>query len=125
MADKSNSLSTALARCRTSFLAVIIFSFGINLLMLAIPIYMLQLINNVIPNRSTDTLLLLTGIVLSGLLVLSTLETIRDRILVRIGYWLDEQIGGDVLGATSCARCGADEVLQFKDCAILRPCAAF
>ncbi|MGI9488777.1 MAG: type I secretion system permease/ATPase [Geminicoccaceae bacterium] len=99
MAEKSNSLSVALARCRTSFLAIVAFSFGINLLMLTIPIYMLQLINTVIPNRSTDTLLLLTGVVLAGLLVLSTLETIRDSILVRIGYWLDEQIGGDVLGA--------------------------
>ena len=100
MANKPTSLSKALAKCRASFLAIIVFSFGINLLMLTIPIYMLQLINNVIPNGSTDTLLLLTGIVVTGLVVLSLLEAIRDRILVHIGFWLDKQIGGDVLGSS-------------------------
>ena len=100
MPTKPTSLSKALAKCRASFLAIIVFSFGINLLMLTIPIYMLQLINNVIPNGSTDTLLLLTGIVVTGLVVLSLLEAIRDRILVHIGFWLDKQIGGDVLGSS-------------------------
>lgn len=123
MADKPTSLSQAVARCRSSFLAIVFFSFGINLLMLTIPIYMLQLINNVIPNRSMDTLLLLTGIVVTGLVVLAALEAIRDRILVQVGFWLDQQIGGDVLGASimrSLGRGRRPSVQGLRDLATLR-----
>ena len=123
MADNPTSLSKALARCRVSFLAVATFSFGINMLMLTIPIYMLQLIQNVIPNRSTDTLLLLTGIVVGGLFVLSMLEAIRDRILVYIGYWLDQQIAGDVLGSSilrSNRRGRSPSIRGLRDLATLR-----
>lgn len=123
MADKPTSLSRAVARCRSSFLAIVFFSFGINLLMLTIPIYMLQLINIVIPNRSMDTLLLLTGIVVTGLVVLAALEAIRDRILVQVGFWLDQQIGGDVLGASimrSLGRGRRPSVQGLRDLATLR-----
>lgn len=123
MAEQSTSLSRALARCRISFLAVVIFSFGINLLTLIIPIYMLQLINNVIPNGSTNTLLLLTGIAVTGLIVLSALDGIRSRIMVQIGYWLDQQIGGDVLGSSilrSLRRGRAPSVQGLRDLATLR-----
>ncbi len=123
MAEQSTSLSKALARCRISFLAVAIFSFGINLLTLIIPIYMLQLINNVIPNGSTNTLLLLTGIAVTGLIVLSALDGIRARIMMQIGYWLDQQIGGDVLGSSiqrSLRRGRAPSVQGLRDLATLR-----
>ncbi|NJO37436.1 MAG: type I secretion system permease/ATPase [Rhizobiales bacterium] len=123
MADSVTSLSKALAKCRLSFAAVVVFSFGINLLMLTVPIYMLQLVNTVIPNRSIDTLLLLTGIVVLGLIVLSALEAIRDRILVQIGYWLDSQISGDVLGSgilRSLRRGRGPSVQGLRDLATLR-----
>ena len=100
MARELTSLELALSKCWTSLAAVVLFSFAINLLMLTVPIYMLQLINSVIPNRSVDTLILLTGLVVVGLFALSLLEGIRGRVLVQIGYWLNREIAGDVLGSS-------------------------
>jgi len=52
----------ALMACRGGFLAVALFSLCINLLMLTVPIYMLQLFDRVLGSGSTDTLLLLTAV---------------------------------------------------------------
>ena len=49
--------------CRQAFVGVGVFSAAINLLMLAVPIYMLQVYDRVLTTRNVDTLLALTVMV--------------------------------------------------------------
>ncbi len=50
----------ALAACRGGLAAVVVFSLGINVLMLTAPLYMLKIFDRVISARSTEKLLYLT-----------------------------------------------------------------
>ena len=96
--DNSHVLRDALSACRAAFMAVVVFSFCINLLMLTAPLYMFRrLFNRVIASRSTDTLLFLTLIAAAALLTLSALEVHRSFILIRISSWLDRKISVPVL----------------------------
>jgi ATP-binding cassette subfamily B protein/ATP-binding cassette subfamily C protein len=80
--------------------AVLSFSFVINVLMLATPLYMLQVYDRVLASRSTDTLLLLTLIVIAALLTLATLEAVRAALMIRLGHWLDRRLSGSLLTAS-------------------------
>ncbi len=84
-------------RSRGALAAAFFFSGGINLLMLAVPIYTLQMFTRVIPSGSMETLVYLTGIVLAALITLALLEIVRDRILLRLGLWLDHALGKALL----------------------------
>src|SRR5713101_2006064 len=59
----SRPLLAALWPCRDAFVAAAAFSFFINLLMLASPLYMMQIYNRVLPSRSESTLIVLSGLV--------------------------------------------------------------
>lgn len=91
---------TCFAVQRKSLLAVILFSLVINVLHLAVPLYLLQIFNRVLPSQSTDTLFFLTGIVLVSLITLSTLESFRRYIFVQFGTWLDKRLGKFVLSGS-------------------------
>ena len=81
-------------------LVVVGFSFFINLLLLAAPVYMLQVYDRVLTSRSVDTLLFLTLIIGTALLVLAMLEGVRSAIVSRLGIWLDKQLGHCLLSQT-------------------------
>lgn len=69
-----------------------IFSGLINLLMLAGPLYMLQVFDRVLSSRSLQTLLGLSLLLLAAYALLCFLEAIRLRLLARIGARFDEQV---------------------------------
>ncbi len=81
-----------------SFLFVGIFSFFVNILMLTVPLYMLQIFDRVLAGHSADTLIYLSLIAIGALLVLGLLDLSRSRVLVRISHWLDNQLGAQALG---------------------------
>jgi PrtD family type I secretion system ABC transporter len=85
-------LRTALRACRRSFVAAGIFSFFANLLVLAVPIYMLQVYDRVLSSRSTETLVYLTLIALGALLTLGLLDLVRGRLLTNVGAWLEQRL---------------------------------
>lgn len=89
-----------MASARRHLLAVVVFSFFVNILMLLVPMYLLQLYDRVLPSRNVDTLLFLTAIVISGLLVMTLLDAIRGLILVKFGAWFDDQVAGHLLSGT-------------------------
>ncbi|HHI4956100.1 TPA: type I secretion system permease/ATPase [Vibrio parahaemolyticus] len=68
------------------------FSLFINLLVLAIPLYMLQVYNRVISSYSTDTLLLLTIIVLAALFTMSIIDIARAQMSKSFGFWMDAKL---------------------------------
>jgi PrtD family type I secretion system ABC transporter len=93
-------LANALGTCRGAFVAVVIFTMCINLLMLSAPIYMLQVFDRVLSSRSTDTLVLLTLIVGVALATLAILEVARNQVMIRISDWLENRLGSSILAGS-------------------------
>lgn len=81
----------------------------INLLMLTVPLYMLQLYERVIPGHSMDTLLYLTVIALFALVILTALDIIRAYISISVGEYIERRLSPLALSLS------ADEVLQGKN----------
>nr|WP_245258307.1 type I secretion system permease/ATPase [Rhodopseudomonas palustris] len=77
--------TAAIASCRNAFLATGLFSAVINLLMLAGPVYMLQVYDRVIPSRSIPTLVALSIAVAACYALQGLFDFLRQRILTRIG----------------------------------------
>ena len=73
------------------------FSAFVNVLMLSVPIYMMQLYDRVLSTRSVDTLVALSVMVAAALVVLGLLDALRNRIVARVGGWLERELGGTVL----------------------------
>lgn len=92
-----SKLQEALRRCRGPLWFAGLFSFFINLLMLTVPLYMLQIFDRVLLSSSQETLLYLTLLGVVALLTMGLLEVARSRILVRIGSWLDDTLSPDAL----------------------------
>lgn len=77
-----------------------IFSMFINLLMLAGPIYMLQVYDRVLPSKSIETLIALS-VLLVGLFVISgCLDYVRVRLLSRTGSRLEARVAPAVFDAS-------------------------
>ena len=93
-------LRACLVLHKKNFMAVFGFSFLINMLMLTVPLYLLQIFNRVIPSKSIDTLIFLTGIVILAAITLTVLESSRNFIFMFIGSWLDKRVGGLVLSGS-------------------------
>src|SRR5690606_10407709 len=72
-------------------------SFVINVLMLAGPLYMLQVYDRVLTSRSLETLTVLTGLLVGLYVFLGVLDVIRTRILSRIALRLDRLLGPELL----------------------------
>ncbi len=68
---------------------IAIFSFGVNALMLVMPLYMLQIYDRVLSSSSIDTLVFLSIIAVCALLVLGALEAVRSMYGTRIANRLD------------------------------------
>ena len=97
--DFRSALSKAVASCRLNFMAVGIFSFVLNLLVLAIPIYLFQVSDRVLTSRSVDTLIMLTLVVVGALVVYGLLDMIRRFILMRVAAHVETTLGAPVLSA--------------------------
>lgn len=94
------AMAPTLRSCRSSLVAMALFSLGVNVLTLAVPIYMLQLFDRVVANRSLDTLAVLTVAVVIALVALAALEAVRSLIMIRLGSWLEQEVSGPLLAAS-------------------------
>ncbi len=90
-------LRKAIAACRSNMIAVVVFSFFLNLLVFVGPLYMLQVYDRVLASRSSLTLIVITGLAVALLAVYGALEVLRSRLLVRTGVIFDEVLSGPVL----------------------------
>lgn len=86
-----------LRQVRRTLMVAFLFSGFVNILMLATPLYILQVFETVVPTGSLETLVVLTGMVAFALLCLALIEVVRDRILLRAGLWLDHEVGRQLL----------------------------
>ncbi|MDF1646258.1 MAG: type I secretion system permease/ATPase [Legionellaceae bacterium] len=94
MTDEHNKhhLGTLLRACKQGVSYTLALSCLINILMLTIPIYMLQVFDRVIPSQSFDTLTYLTLIAIIAIMVLGMLDFARTLIMTRISTWMDNQL---------------------------------
>lgn len=97
MFQKKSTVKSAWASLRGGFAAVAIFSMVLNLLMLAGPLYMLQVYDRVLTSQNIDTLIALS-ILLGGVFVVTgLLDLIRMRILSRLAARFELKIGAPIL----------------------------
>ncbi len=97
--ESQSDLGEALRACRGAALFIAAFSFGINLLALAAPIYMMQLYDRVVSGRSFDTLVMLTLAFTLAMIALAVLDGLRGQVLARLGLWLDDRLAPRVIDA--------------------------
>ncbi|NRG16393.1 type I secretion system permease/ATPase [Rhizobiales bacterium] len=96
-----NVLTDGLANVRKNLVTIGIFSFFVNLIVLCVPIYLFQISDRVLTSRSTDTLVMLTIIVVGALMVHVLLDMVRRMILMRVAVDTETRLGPSVLSAAA------------------------
>ncbi len=104
--SEKSKVREALEAFRGAFVAAGVFSVFINLLMLTVPLYLINVFSHVFGSRSVETLTLLTIVAGGALLLQSSLEMIRGRLLVRVSTELEKKLGHQTLAATVLASAG-------------------
>jgi ATP-binding cassette subfamily C protein len=92
-------LAAALRDCRRAFASVALFSGVVNLLMLAGPLYMLQIYDRVLSSRSVPTLIALSVFLVGAYAFQGALDLIRSRVVVRVAALLDRHLALVIHGA--------------------------
>ena len=93
----SSRLDVILQHLRPVWLSVGMTSFFINLLILPVSLYSLQVLDRVMSTGSMPTLLWLTVIMLAMFAAAGLLQTLRSMVLQRAGDWLHDSIAEVVL----------------------------
>ncbi|WP_170401556.1 type I secretion system permease/ATPase [Ruegeria arenilitoris] len=99
MFQNANPVKTAWGSLRKGFVAVAVFSLFLNLLMLAGPLYMLQVYDRVLTSQNPDTLIALSLLLAGVFVVIACLDLMRMRILGRLAARFELSVGAPVLGA--------------------------
>lgn len=94
---KANFLSEAVKGSRRAFFYTFLFSAATNILMLAIPIYTLQVLDRVITSQSKDTLLMLTILALFFCVILGAFFMVRSFIMIGLGEWFEKRVSAPML----------------------------
>lgn len=94
-----SELHAFLRRFKPFFFHAGLFSFFINLALLAPSLYLLQVFDRVLTGRSLETLAMLTLITVFGLVVMLILDYLRGQLLQGAGAAIDRMLGGRVIEA--------------------------
>lgn len=99
--DFREVLTKGLESCRRNLITVAIFSFFVNVLVLAIPIYLFNISDRVLTSRSLDTLAMLSLVVVGAILAHVLMDMMRRFILMRIAVEAESKLGAPVLSAAA------------------------
>lgn len=88
-----------LRHCRHHFIYAGGFSFFINVLLLTVPLFMLQVFDRVLVSRSQETLLVLSLLATGALFVHLLLDMLRAHLLLAAGLELDSLVEPPVLAS--------------------------
>lgn len=91
-ANQRSPLLEARAVCRQAFVATGVMSIFINLTMLAMPLYSVQVYDRVLTSRNAGTLVMLTLIVLVFLALYGALEYVRSGLQLKASILFDEKL---------------------------------
>jgi PrtD family type I secretion system ABC transporter len=122
VSGEHNSLITSAGRALAAPLCwVALFTCAVNLLVLTLPIYMMQVFDRVLASQSIDTLLYLTAIAVFALLGLAGFELVRARLLLSAGEWLEAKLAPALFERSIAATLSGGAALDpGRDIAILR-----
>jgi PrtD family type I secretion system ABC transporter len=95
-----SALQAVKTEARRAAWPLLLFSAGINILMLTAALYMLQVYNRVLSSQSLETLATLTLIALVALVALAGLEAARSRLLITVGVWTNARLSPLLLAAS-------------------------
>lgn len=87
------AVADAIRDCRRAFWSVALFSGVVNFLMLAGPLYMLQVYDRVLASQSVPTLIALSILLVGAYAFQGLLDLIRSRVVVRASRLLDRHLG--------------------------------
>lgn len=99
-APATDAFADAIRTIKRGFTPVVVFSFFINMLMLTVPIYMLQVFDRVLGSGNVDTLIVLTTIAIVSLLTLAALEGVRTYVMIGLSSWMSRKLGGNILSSS-------------------------
>jgi len=97
---RESPVRTALRECRPLFWTAFWFGLVINLLVLAVPLFSLQVLDRVLSSGSHDTLLMLTLIAGAALVFMGMMEGLRAIMFSHVGRWLDDRLSNDIVEQT-------------------------
>lgn len=117
-------LGKGLASARRNLVTVGIFSVAVNLLVLSIPVYLFNMSDRVLTSRSTDTLIMLTMIVVAAIGAHVLMDMMRRIILMRVAVETEARLGGPVLSAAAKAAQGGSS-REFQTLADLQHLRSF
>ena len=86
-------IGALVAKMRRAVIYAFMFSFCMNVLLLLLPIYSLQVLDRVISSASTDTLMVLTLISVIGFIFFGLFNLVRGYVLHGMVEWLDQKLG--------------------------------
>lgn len=113
MAPQTSPLEQTRGVFLRGFAVIGVFSVGASLLMLAGPLYMLQIYDRVITTGNHDTLFAISAMLILALVVFGLLEALRTLVAQRVGVWLDRKLFGPTLaGGISAALNGKAATAQ-------------
>ena len=92
--EKNFQLRDALAHCKSSLIAVAIFSAVANLLMLVPAFFMLNVYDKAVGNNSLSTLWVLSLITAFLFVMMGSMEVLRSQVLSAIASKLDQLLTG-------------------------------
>lgn len=90
--NQTSPIKETLISCKVMLKYALLFGCVINFLMLASPIYSMQVLDRVISSGNTHTLLMLTLVIVFALLLLSLLQTGRAFAMTKMGNWIEEKL---------------------------------
>ena len=93
--------SEFLAQLRGIAVPLVIFSLITNLAVLISPLFMMHVLDRVVPSQNINTLLLLLGLAMFALCGTSAVEYFRDRSLGRVSNWAEKGLAATVLARPS------------------------
>lgn len=117
-------LTKGLRHARRNLVTVAVFSFVVNTLILAMPIYLFQLSDRVLTSRSIDTLVMLSVVVVGAIVAHVFMDMMRRFILMRIAVEVESKLGAPVLAAAAKAS-QAGSSKEFQTLADLQQVRAF
>ncbi|MFA7430611.1 MAG: type I secretion system permease/ATPase [Rhodospirillaceae bacterium] len=96
---KDDQFQQVWTKCRRALVGAGFFSLFVNVLQLAVPLYMMQVFDRVLSSGSMPTLIYLSLIAAGALLTMALLDMVRTRIAHRTGNWFESTLSTPVFTA--------------------------
>lgn len=93
-------LKEGLLACKVMLKYVLFFGCIINLLLLATPIYSMQVLDRVLSSGNLDTLLMLTLVIIMALVLLGFIQGARAFAMNRMGNWFEKKLSETVFASS-------------------------